>query len=57
MNCVSQPSVILLDVLLTAGWLCCNALCPHRWEYCHEPAAGTPEADFMDAARHARNWV
>jgi hypothetical protein len=28
-----------------------------RWEYCHEPAAGTPEAEFLDAARHARNWV
>jgi coproporphyrinogen III oxidase len=28
-----------------------------RWEYCHEPAAGTPEADFMDAARVPRNWV
>lgn len=28
-----------------------------RWEYCHEPAAGTPEAEFMDAARHPRNWV
>jgi coproporphyrinogen III oxidase len=28
-----------------------------RWEYCHEPAAGTPEAEFLDAARNARNWV
>lgn len=28
-----------------------------RWEYCHEPAAGTPEADFLDAARNAREWV
>eukprot|EP00475_Leptophrys_vorax_P024521 TRINITY_DN33861_c0_g1_i1.p1 TRINITY_DN33861_c0_g1~~TRINITY_DN33861_c0_g1_i1.p1 ORF type:complete len:404 (+),score=30.76 TRINITY_DN33861_c0_g1_i1:53-1264(+) len=28
-----------------------------RWEYNHEPAAGTPEADLLDACRNPRNWV
>lgn len=28
-----------------------------RWEYCHEPSEGTPEAEFMKAARVAREWV
>ena len=28
-----------------------------RWEYDMEPAAGTPEADFLDACRNPREWV
>jgi coproporphyrinogen III oxidase len=27
------------------------------WEYDHKPAPGTPEADFLDAARNPREWV
>mmetsp|Transcript_8687 Transcript_8687/g.19466 ORF Transcript_8687/g.19466 Transcript_8687/m.19466 type:complete len:120 (+) Transcript_8687:3-362(+) len=28
-----------------------------RWEYCHEPAAGTPEAEAMDCYRNPRDWA
>jgi coproporphyrinogen III oxidase len=28
-----------------------------RWEYDHQPAPGSKEADFIDACRHAREWV
>lgn len=28
-----------------------------RWEYDHQPAENTPEAEFLDAARHPREWV
>mmetsp|Transcript_10171 Transcript_10171/g.25353 ORF Transcript_10171/g.25353 Transcript_10171/m.25353 type:complete len:369 (-) Transcript_10171:747-1853(-) len=28
-----------------------------RWEYDHHPAAGSREADFLDAARNPRNWA
>lgn len=28
-----------------------------RWQYDHEPAAGTPEADLLDACRNPREWV
>ena len=27
------------------------------WGYCHEPAAGTKEAEFLDATRHPRTWA
>jgi len=28
-----------------------------RWEYDHQPAPGSPEADFIDACKNARDWV
>jgi coproporphyrinogen III oxidase len=28
-----------------------------RWEYCHEPEAGTPEAQFLEACRNPREWI
>ncbi|GJP80452.1 hypothetical protein CLOP_g10653 [Closterium sp. NIES-67] len=28
-----------------------------RWEYNQEPAAGTPEAELLDACRNPRQWV
>jgi coproporphyrinogen III oxidase len=28
-----------------------------RWEYDHQPEEGSPEADFIDACRTAREWV
>ncbi|CAI7817997.1 unnamed protein product [Closterium sp. NIES-53] len=28
-----------------------------RWEYNQEPAAGTPEAELLDACRNPREWV
>jgi len=28
-----------------------------RWEYCHEPQPGTPEADIMDAFKNPRDWL
>jgi coproporphyrinogen III oxidase len=28
-----------------------------RWEYCHEPAPGTPEADTLQAIRARRDWT
>jgi coproporphyrinogen III oxidase len=28
-----------------------------RWEYNHQPEAGSPEAEIMDAFKHAREWV
>ena len=28
-----------------------------RWEYDHHPEPGSPEADIMDAFKHAREWV
>ena len=28
-----------------------------RWEYGHEPEAGTREADFLAAARNPRDWA
>jgi coproporphyrinogen III oxidase len=28
-----------------------------RWEYDHNPAPGTAEAEFLDAAKHPREWV
>lgn len=28
-----------------------------RWEYDHRPEAGSREADFIDACKHAREWV
>lgn len=28
-----------------------------RWEYCHEPQPGSPEADVTDAFRTPREWV
>jgi coproporphyrinogen III oxidase len=28
-----------------------------RWEYCHQPEPGSPEADFLDAAVNPREWV
>jgi coproporphyrinogen III oxidase len=28
-----------------------------RWEYMHEPAPGSREADIMDAFKHPREWV
>jgi coproporphyrinogen III oxidase len=28
-----------------------------RWEYNHIPAAGSPEADFIDACKYPREWV
>jgi len=28
-----------------------------RWQYCHEPENGTPEAEIMACLRTARNWV
>jgi coproporphyrinogen III oxidase len=28
-----------------------------RWEYNYQPAAGSPEAELLDACRHPRNWV
>ena len=28
-----------------------------RWEYCHEPEPGSPEADLLDATRNPRNYV
>ncbi|GAB4824043.1 hypothetical protein N2152v2_011089 [Parachlorella kessleri] len=37
---------ILMSLPLTASW-----------QYDHEPAPGTPEAEFMDACRHPRNWI
>ena len=27
-----------------------------RWEYSHEPAPGSPEADILDAFKNARDW-
>ena len=37
---------ILMSLPVTAGW-----------EYDHRPAAGTPEAEFLDAAKNPRRWV
>ncbi|KXZ49992.1 hypothetical protein GPECTOR_18g148 [Gonium pectorale] len=37
---------ILMSMPSTASWL-----------YDHQPAAGTREADFLDACRNPRNWV
>jgi coproporphyrinogen III oxidase len=28
-----------------------------RWEYDFHPAPGTPEADFIDACKHPREWI
>jgi coproporphyrinogen III oxidase len=28
-----------------------------RWEYCHEPAPGSPEAELLKATRTPREWV
>jgi len=28
-----------------------------RWEYCHEPASGSPEAEIMEAFQTPREWV
>mmetsp|Transcript_89260 Transcript_89260/g.260964 ORF Transcript_89260/g.260964 Transcript_89260/m.260964 type:complete len:438 (-) Transcript_89260:297-1610(-) len=28
-----------------------------RWQYCHEPEPGTPEAEIMDAFKNPREWV
>jgi coproporphyrinogen III oxidase len=28
-----------------------------RWEYNAQPKEGSPEAEFIDACRHPRNWV
>ena len=28
-----------------------------RWEYDHQPAEGSPEADFIDATKNPREWV
>ena len=28
-----------------------------RWEYNHIPEPGSPEADFLDACKHPRDWV
>lgn len=28
-----------------------------QWEYCHEPAEGSPEAALLDALQHHRDWV
>jgi coproporphyrinogen III oxidase len=28
-----------------------------RWEYNHQPEPGSPEAEIMDAFKHAREWV
>jgi len=28
-----------------------------RWEYSHEPAAGSPEAEIMDAFKTPREWA
>jgi coproporphyrinogen III oxidase len=28
-----------------------------RWEYDHQPAPGSPEAELLDACRHPRDWV
>jgi len=28
-----------------------------RWEYDHHPEAGSPEAELLDACKHAREWV
>lgn len=28
-----------------------------RWEYDHHPLPGSPEADFIDACKHPRDWV
>jgi len=28
-----------------------------RWEYDQKPAAGSPEADLLDACKTPRNWV
>ena len=37
---------ILMSLPLTCSWV-----------YDYEPAEGTPEADFMKAARNPPNWV
>ena len=28
-----------------------------RWEYCHVPAPGSPEAELLDACRTPREWA
>lgn len=28
-----------------------------RWEYNAQPKEGSPEAEFIDACKHPRNWV
>lgn len=28
-----------------------------RWEYNHQPAPGSPEAELLDACLHPRNWI
>lgn len=28
-----------------------------RWEYDHQPAPGSPEAELLDACRHPRTWI
>ena len=37
---------ILMSLPETAGWL-----------YDHQPEAGSPEADFLEAAKNPREWV
>lgn len=28
-----------------------------RWQYCHDPEAGTPEAEIMEAYKTPRDWL
>lgn len=42
----SRIESILVSLPLTA-----------RWEYCHEPPAGSPEADLVEVLRKPKDWV
>jgi len=43
---IGRTESILMTLPETASWL-----------YDHQPAPGSPEANFLDAARNPRDWV
>ena len=41
--------------LWQGSWMICYLIC--RWQYDHQPAEGSREAELLDACKNPRTWV
>lgn len=46
--------------MMAESYLCClvtDSSFVQRWEYMHEPAKGTLEAEMLEVLRNPKEWV